>query len=256
MQLCVSKDLLNVTPNFTKDKSRHDCIQMMHKIDALLDSWKIVTRAKISREMDIIRESLEFILHSKLEKVLLLLQEILCKNQSGLSDIDKWIINCVMLSQVEVELSLKENTVATYQQREQELTYIKNYFSDSPQETYINIEKQKCYSRYLKAKEDKLSRRIAKVLYYLRNFYLERDESSWTSWPNFIIQLMCGYDPEDEELDNKYSSKVHSTVNCTRMNVFLKGCQLRHFDFEALDYDSTEPTYAEVYDYIVKAVSQ
>ena len=256
MELCVSKEILNIPTTFSNNLSRTECIKIKKEIDGILDSWKISVKHQISKEMENISECLDAILRCKMRHLLVLFQRILCKNSAEMTDIEKWILNGLLLGKVEQNLHLFDKKSTKYQRKEAELTNIKTFFSQSAEVTFKTIEKQRCYERYLKAKRENISDRCGKVMYYLRNFYVNRNAQCAESVPTFIVELLCGYDPQDEDVDVHYCKKVHSKLNCINKLYSYKRCSFEHFDFVSLAYDMQEPEYFDVYSYIVASVAQ
>ena len=224
---------------------------MKRKVDELLDSWKIFARRQISREMEEMSSHMDTILRSKMKSLLIFLRNIMCRDRKEMSDLDKWIVNGILFSPAETIISLEQKQPRKVKCTGTDIENVKRCFSHSPEETFFRIEKQKCYDRYLQAKQENLCTRVTKVIYFLRKLYINKDSGNARAIPRFILELMCGYDPQDHDLDIEYASKTHSKRHCLGTCVSVQKCQITHFDVGTFQYAAEKPQYAQVYDYII-----
>ena len=251
MDMCVSSNAIPVFQTSNNELSRKDCIRIKQDMDTLLESWKLEKRRKISEEMEEMSDNIEVILRCKMHKLLIAIQKIIYGELHTCSDEDKWILNSLMTCDAEQSLKIHHKIIRTSEQREEELRKIKSFYRQSAQATYETLQKHKSFERYLMSKEDNLSQRICKVIYYLRNVYFTRPNVGFETVPDFVLDLMCGHDPLDEDLYLQHCSGIHmKSVSCQK-SLKRRKCTFKHYNFHVLAYNGTTPNYSVVYENIL-----
>ena len=251
MEMCVSPNIFKVFATYANDLSRKDCIKIKTDMDNILYSWKLEVKRQISIEMEDMSENIEVMLRCKMRNLLSFIKEILCADIDKTTDEDKWIVNSLMTCDAEQCLQIFHKIIRKSEEREVQLTNIKRFFTKSAKATYQTLEKHKSFQRYLMSKEDNLSERIGKVIFYLRNVYMCKKTKRHDSVPDFILNLMCGHDPLDEDLYAQFCPKIHmKSAYCQKSSIRSK-CTFKHYNFNELTYKGMKPNYSVIYEYLV-----
>ena len=141
-----------------------------------------------------------------------------------MTNLEIWIINSIMLCNAE-EKWIKDSALNDKQRKkqiaEQTLQVIKDNYSESVKDIFIAIEKRKAVDRFLKAKFQDVDCRATKIIYYLRNFYRHRAQQKYDVIPRYILNMLCGYDPKDEDfykkiLPTRFTHLVSCVNKCTQ----------------------------------------
>ena len=253
MEVCTANKLLQrKSPKKVADISSSESKKMQSKMDRLPESWKMEIKKKVSTDMQSRTYEFDEIMWCKLKKFLYEVQKLLCSDISQMTNLDKWIVNTIMMCNAEKTWA-KDESFSCEQRRkwtlENDLKLIKENWSVCAKDIFIEIENIKAVERFLRCKFDDVDYRATKVMYYLRNFYRHRNGRRYDIVPRSILNMLCGYDPKDEDLYEKYCQRFHTPgVSCEDLKL-SDDCPKRHFKFEQLPYEGCKPHFCSVLTY-------
>ena len=191
----------------------------------------------------------EQVLETKYRDILMRFQKVLHKISGDMTDVEMVLINGIMMCDAESECTFP--VISESDIWEEELHHIKTNHAGCIKDTFISLQKEKALDNFFKIKREGISNRAAKVIYYLRNLYLN-SENECTEVPNFIIQLMCGFDPEDEDLDSKYCQISHKKGSACLKFGGSTNCGARHYDLVKKKFGLLDADISEAINYIIQ----
>ena len=218
-----------------KDTPRYNCVLFAQKMEKLESWWKLNEKFKASQNVESVMDEADKRRTAKLRDFLLYIQKCMSKNPDTMTDLEKWMINSLMTCNAELKIPV--TTLSESNTWDEQVDYIRQFYADSVKETFKNIEQMKAIERQLHLRNQNVDRCVAKVIYYLRDYYLNRNMRCSSVFLHIVLEVLSGFDPEDKASDQKYFKMVHYEGRSCDKFGGPTSCQRRHYEFEALHYE-------------------
>ena len=219
---------------------------MDKEIEKLPVPWRFQTKTKICSEMHDMWDDIEAVRRKRFKSVLVFIKSIISKRTDRMSDIEKCVINSLMTCDA-------EDACTKWSELLKNIEEISHLYTDSPQQTFKALEKEKCLERYINLKCEKANATVTKVIYYLRKCYVNNTAPS-DSLPDFILDLMCGFELEDQEYYLIHCNKVHARGKYCAKFGGQRLCPFEHYDFITLNYTKKEPDELVILNCLLKNI--
>ena len=171
--ICTSEDILKLDfEKYDKDISRYECIKMREALEKLTPQWTLKTKLKIRTKFNCQKPALEQQKRSFMKCFIMFVQKSITQDIRQFTNFEKCLVNEIMMCDPDAELKqLEKSDMEIW---DDELKCIQMYYASTAKKTYKQIQLAKLTTKFLKFGNETVDKRLAKVIYYLRNIYKQK----------------------------------------------------------------------------------